>query len=135
MAASLLLPIYADGDGFRPLKETEYRDPWRVVNGVTNYIPRARLGRWRRFAGEVLQVTEGGVRLMGYCEGVSLNVAHNVEFLVAGFPYEKAENEFVSIADNCTAQEAGVFTYTTVLGATRTIRKLEYGRVIRKSSP
>lgn len=45
-------------------------------------------------------------------------------FFVAGFPYQVAENESIN---GYSAKENGVYTYSTTIGGTSTIRKLDYG--------
>jgi hypothetical protein len=91
-------------------------DPLRVVNG-TNMVVTPPV--WQSFHGRVLEVQPGGVRLE--------NSLGN-EFFVADFPYTVAENEWVGIGDqHLYALPAGVYTYPTAIGGSRTIRKMEYG--------
>ncbi|HEX3988699.1 MAG TPA: hypothetical protein VHZ30_04650, partial [Verrucomicrobiae bacterium] len=47
-------------------------------------------------------------------------------FFIEGYPYEAEENQYIQ---TIAAKESGVYTYTTVLGGTSTIRRFVYGRV------
>ena len=99
---------------------------------------------WVNFEGKVLEVQSGGIRIQGAfagepASGVSYgyirldgnDLGNEKEFFVAHFPYDVAEGDW--IGDNrqtktfYMAKEAGTYTYSTVLGGSRTIRKLEYG--------
>lgn len=99
---------------------------------------------WVSFEGKVLEVQSGGIRIQGAyagepASGVSYgyirldgeDLGNEKEFFVAHFPYDVAEGDW--IGDNrrtktfYMAKEDGTYTYSTVLGGSRTIRKLEYG--------
>ncbi len=88
---------------------------------------------WVRFHGRVLEVQSGGVRITGSYAGYGNGdgsggpYLDDREFFVAHFPYAGAENEYLRMDRIYVAREAGTYTYTTVLGGSRTIRKLEYG--------
>jgi len=117
--------------------ETEYErefvphDPWRTHDGETNYIKAVGF----EFCGKVLQVADGGVRITGnygpiftahYYSNIE-DIDNNSEFFVANYPYTIAEDELISESSHLMAYYVGTYTYTTVQGASRTIRKLDYG--------
>lgn len=100
------------------------KDPWRNINGSTNY---AKGAGWVLFKGKILEVQPTGVRIEGWWEVQGI-VRLDVEFFVAGFPYQVVENQIIGpTRQPYSAKESGVYTYPTVTGGTRTIRKLDYG--------
>jgi len=107
------------------------KDPWRVFGGETNYVRKDG----KQFCGKVLQAAVGGVRVMGgYGELFHIRYFNyvedydrNTEFFVANFPYTIAEDEVIPTSSHMMAYYVGTYTYTTVQGASRTIRKLDYG--------
>ena len=50
-----------------------------------------------------------------------------VDFFVANFPCQFAEGETIMPPNFYGAKPAGLYSYTTVLGASRTIHKLDQG--------
>jgi hypothetical protein len=101
------------------------KDPWRKIDGVTNY---AGGPNWVRFYGKVLQVTEEGVRVKGeYRHPSSSYGSRDVTFFVSDFPYVVADGEDLSYRENLVARESGTYTYPTAIGSVATVRKLEYG--------
>jgi len=107
------------------------RDPWRVINGRTNF---AKCG-WQHFDGRILEVQPGGIRVDGSYGEVCASKYGDREFFVANFPYQVAEDERLPSSQNFTAIEAGVYNYTTTTGSSRTIRKLDYGAVCDPPEP
>lgn len=106
-------------------------DAWRAYDGQTNYIRKDGV----EFCGKVLQVQPDGVRVSGdygtiftthYFSRIE-DSDRNQEFFVAHFPYSAAEDELISPENHYMAYYVGTYTYTTVQGASRTIRKLDYG--------
>ncbi len=103
------------------------RHPLRLVNGITNTM---YADGWCRFAGKVLQVDKKGIRVEGtYSRIKNTNdwADFTGEFMVLRFPYEVAEAEEIYWTSCYLAKETSVFQYTTVMGASRTIRALDYG--------
>lgn len=102
-------------------------DPWRKIDGQTNY---AKGEGWVQFAGTILEVQPHGIRVEGWYEKPPLayNFTDNpgTIFFVENYPYQCAEGESLS-AHNLTAKESGVYTYLTAIGGTSTIRKFGYG--------
>ena len=112
------------------------RDPWRAINGETNYIKPIGV----EFCGKVVDVTANGVRISGEFgslfethyltsaevafSGVAVNYS---DFFVANFPFEVVSEQVVSENQHLMAWYVGTYTYTTVNGASRTIKKLDYG--------
>ena len=107
------------------------RDPYRVVDGsVWNLTGIDSQNGWVGFSGKVLEVQPTGVRVEGYYTGYGYGDA---EFFVQDFPYQVAEGETlqddaVSKTFYC-AKKSGTYTYSTAIGGSRTIRKLEYGTI------
>jgi hypothetical protein len=106
-------------------------DPWRTIDGQTNYIKNNGV----EFCGKILEVQPNGVRISGdygelfrtgYFSDIN-NEDRNQEFFVANFPFEAAENELIPESHHWMAYYAGTYTYQTVNGNSRTIRKLDYG--------
>ena len=119
------------------------KDPGRMIDGnvcIQNGVDGKN--GWVSFEGEVLEVQPNGIRLRGSYAGEQesgVNYGndkydrdlHTAEFFVAHYPYDVAEGDWIG-DDTKTrtfhlAKEAGTYTYSTVLGGSRTIRKLEYG--------
>jgi hypothetical protein len=103
------------------------RDPWRIVNGRTNHIT----AHWVRFSGQVLQITRDGIRVHGdysNLDGSQETVLSGAdqEYFVKNFPYELADSESFGSGEVFLALPAGVYSYTTVMGANKTIRSLDY---------
>lgn len=106
------------------------RDPWRAIYGTTNYIKTSGV----EFCGKVLEVQPTGIRIQGNYGTLfqtsyspSLSDDYNTEFFVANFPFEAAENDFIPETHHWMAFYVGTYTYSTVAGGSRTIRKLDYG--------
>lgn len=108
-------------------KPYDPKDPMREINGRifsltwrdTNFV---------RFGGTVRQVVKDGVIIEGAFGG------HYGEFLLVNFPYQVVEDQGIPETDAMTktylcAMPAGTYTYTTVMGASRTISKLDYGEI------
>jgi len=131
----------------KQLFDSEYRnfipkDPWREIEGQTNY---AKGNGWVQFHGKVLEVQPNGIRVEGDCvmpgvgttihpeqgenipTGVGPFTTHVEEFFVNNYPYQCTESENLSLSENLTAREVGVYTYQTAMGGSRTIPKLDYG--------
>ena len=110
------------------------KDPWRILDGKTN-IESESTG-WIRFSGKVTNVHPGGVMLSGYY-GPSFNSVEPTDFFVANFPYSVAEEDRVGPSGNAwyLAKPAGTYTYTTVLGGSRTVHKLDYGEIWTPPTP
>jgi hypothetical protein len=125
-------------------------DLWRQIDGVNYYIPvpgfnyfykahtaaayhlqgnkQVLATGWFLFCGKVLQVHADGIRVQGFCNWTAPPSAMTV--FVVNYPYPVAEDDIITWH---AAREAGNYTYTTVMGSTITLHKLDYGAVI--SSP
>lgn len=100
------------------------KDPWREINGKTNY---AKGDGWVQFEGKVLESQPDGVRIEGWYGMPGSFGSPHMEFFVANFPYKLADGEYLGPLQNLTARESGIHAYRTVLGGSRSLRKLEYG--------
>ena len=110
------------------------KDPYRQIG--TNIYSAASMSK---FYGLVLEVQPNGIRLRGFCGkpgGMGWEYGPNKflkgdgeEFFVEGFPYEIAEGDFLAGDSNYAGWNHGVYTYKTVMGSTRTIHKIIYGKV------
>ena len=108
-------------------------NPWREINGVTNY---AKGDGWKEFYGKVLEVQPTGIRVRGRIYIPSLNlhgvsiadVSDGEEFFIANFPYRVADETILEPSSKYVAKESGLFTYPTVTGGSHTIKKLDYGQ-------
>ena len=108
------------------------KDPWRVIDGVTN---AAKSAGWKVFHGQVRQVEGTTVRVHGYCDSEDSPMgvpsrSDAYDFFVLNFPYQVVEDQKFSVEDGWMAKDAGTETYRTVLGASRTLRALDYGRPV-----
>lgn len=89
---------------------------------------------WVQFEGRVLEVQPGGIRLQGWYTGNYRQADGDwAEFFVTNYPHAAAENELLTVDENqhliLVAKMAGVHSYRTVAGGTRTIRMLDYGQI------
>jgi TPR repeat protein len=97
--------------------------PWRVVDGITQHVAVT----WCVFNGRVLQTSPDGVRVDGayasiYPDGA---VSCGGEFFVKHFPYSLADGD--SLPAYVAGLPEGVYTYTTVMNAERSIHCLDFG--------
>lgn len=130
------------------LPERDFSPPdlWREIDGVTNcirgpgwndfYFPTVHNqfnlnGRksplaphWFACWGRVIEVQPTGIRVSGHSEFYG---AGEKIFFVEGYPYEVEEDQYI---ERIAAKDSGVYTYTTVLGGTSTIRRFVYGRIV-----
>lgn len=110
------------------------RDPDRVLDGVRCFLRGTDVRNgWVQFEGTVIEVQREGIRLRGWYTGNYGSDGQGAEFFLTNFPYAAAENEKITVQDNppqCfVAHVAGVYTYNTVGGSSRTIRMLDYGSI------
>lgn len=106
------------------LRKDLRKDFYRVVNGQTNSL---LADGWCRFYGKILQTTRDGVRIEGYFANLKTGAQVPGEFFVKHFPWKLPDDSLVGYRDRIFAKEVGTFDYTTVLGANRSIRALDYG--------
>ena len=107
------------------------RDPWRVLNGRTNYIKI----NGREFCGKVVDVTSDGIRIEGEFDelfaasyrGDIFKDAKYPDFFVANYPFSVINDQIIKETDHQMAWSVGTYTYSTVNGGSRTIKKLDYG--------
>ena len=102
--------------------------PWRELNGQTNYIKIDGV----EFCGKIMDVSKDGVRIEGdygdLFETQYIPSIHNyTDYYVANFPFEVVDGQIVSENKHLMAWYVGTYTYTTVNGGSRTIKKLNYG--------
>lgn len=115
------------------------RDPFRLVGGVVwKLVGNELTNGWVKFEGKIIQVQKTGVLIHGFFTGYP-SEGDGADFFVENFPYEMAEGENVGFDDKTKtflyAKIAGLQTYTTVMGASRTIRKLDYGAIYVPPTP
>ena len=101
------------------------RDPWRVLDGKIVQPSE----QWDYFLGDVLEVQKSGIRIDGRYTGFDGTPGYTGEFFVANFPYQTAEGDKIDMSSFYLAKPAGVFTYVTTAGGSRTIHKLDYGTI------
>jgi hypothetical protein len=101
------------------------RDPWRVINGITNF---AKGQDWVEFSGKVIEVQHTGVRVRGWYGFPGATHVGTKEFFIRNYPYDVAEEEQVG-GLYFAAQDSTSHTYTTTMGTSRTIHSLDYGIV------
>ncbi len=115
-----------------PSANPKIQDPWRIINGTTNYV----LGTnqvFKLFFGKVLGTHPDGIRIDGaifptverssrYGESV------RTEFFVRGFSRSFVDGEFIGPENGFAAIQSGHHQYNTALGGTRKIVSLDYGR-------
>jgi len=89
---------------------------WRVVNGRKSSLVDPP---WRFVSGKVLE---------SHPEGMRVHISGSETIWLTNFPYAVADNEAISEH----AQEIGLHRYTTVLGATATLRKYDCGTPIEE---
>jgi Sel1 repeat len=98
-------------------------DPWRVLNGKTNY---AKGGDWCQFEGRVVRVFPSGIELQGWFGEPLLYMLPgkitNELFFLTGFPRPVAVGQVLSRTDRLVAIKAG----TTPAG---NLPNLDYGTV------
>ena len=85
---------------------------WRVVGGVTNNLLAPG---WRLIYGKVLETQPDGLRV---------SLEHDETVLLANYGLQVADQTTVA----AYAQETGLHSYLTVLGARATIKKYDCGR-------
>jgi len=103
-----------------PARPPVVADPWRLIEGLPQQVDAS----WVAIAGTVVQVhTKEGIRVTGIIEGVR----QPDDFFLVNLPYTLAEND--SFPPNGWVylfKPAGLYTYSTAVGSTRTIRKYDY---------
>ena len=113
-------------------------DPWRVIDGKTNW---AKAPGWMQFAGKVVEVQPKGIRIHGiYGEPGTVvydpkDYDINKDFFVRGFPYSVAENDFIGSVMHLTGMLNGTYTYPTVTGGSATLHELLYGEPCSAPQP
>lgn len=102
-------------------------NPWRVVGGETNSVVA---DGWVHFYGHVIDVQPKGILVQGFWREVPERAEMALDFFVVGFPYQVADGDLLMGDRYYMAKQVGMYTYVTVLGGSRTVRKLDYGAVI-----
>jgi len=100
------------------------RDPWRAINGVTNYVKTGGV----EFCGRIVEVTPDGVRMDGmsgplFATTYDPAIPNHTSFIVTNLPAALAGAGMIRPEDHFMAWPAG--TCTTAGGAT--IQRLDYG--------
>jgi TPR repeat protein len=109
------------------------RDPWRIYGGDTNFAAGAG---WKKFSGKVIDVQPTGILVDG--EYGDIGPGHddfNGDFFIQDFAYRASDGDILARTANYTAFESETYTYTTVLGAERTVHRLKYGTVCDVPAP
>ncbi|HEX3625690.1 MAG TPA: hypothetical protein VH280_09710 [Verrucomicrobiae bacterium] len=110
-------------------------DPWRVVDGQTNYVKLHGV----EFCGQIMEIMHDGIRIegewgdlgrpyyppLGWQDDDHRKVYN--DYFVTNFPYQVFPGEIFGSDKHLMAWYTGDYTYKTVHGVTRTIRKLDYG--------
>ncbi len=104
------------------------RDPWRAIDGATNYVKKDGV----EFCGKIMDVTKDGVRIEGefgelFGTGYFPGVYDYEDFFVANFPFDVVNDQVIPASQHLMAWRSGTYTYSTVNGGSRTIKKLDYG--------
>ena len=95
-------------------------DPWRLIAGVVVKVD----GTWVAVSGTVAQVHPNeGIRVNGAIEGVY----QDKDFFLVNYPYQVGEGDTLPNDSIYLVKPAGLYTYSTAAGSTRTIRKYDYG--------
>lgn len=102
------------------------RDPWRQFG--SNTVMRTS-ERWTYFYGVVTGVTADGIIIDGNYAGFNGAPGFQGEFLVANYPDQAAVGDRINMTSFYLALLAGTYTYTTAAGGSRTIHKLDYGKL------
>ncbi len=112
------------------------KDPYRTIDGRNFVVPGIDpQNGWVSFQGTIVEVQPSGVRINGSYTGYGMGGIGagfgDAEYFVANFPYSVAENELIGTqpGELFIARTAGTYSYTTVLGGTKTLRKLDYGKI------
>jgi Sel1 repeat len=111
-------------------------DPWRAVDGQTNYVKLDGV----EFCGKIVDVTAQGIRIEGEWGKLgSLYYPANgwaftsvppeyPDYFVTNWPYVAFPGETIPSSKRLMAWTTdGTYTYKTVRGDSRTIRELDYG--------
>jgi hypothetical protein len=110
-------------------------DPWRVINGQTNYVKLNGV----QFCGKIMDVTPHGVLMEGdwgplgtlYFPatglGDTLTQTKFPDYFVTNFPYATFAGQVVPSAERLMAWYAGNCTFKTANGKLQIIRELDYG--------
>jgi len=100
------------------------KDPWRIIDGTTNY---AKGGDWVQFVGQVVQVHPKGVRVKGGY-GSPLLLENSSEFILVNFPYPAADGEEFALNDHWSAMFSGTISFSITTNIAETLRALDYGK-------
>ena len=121
-------------------------DPWREIGGMKYY---AKGSNWVQFVGKILEVQPGkGIRVKGWYGppmtwptvserfketwqregGMVVPVVYD-DFFVANCPLRGVEGDLIFWEQKYSAREDGFYSYNTVGGGSRSLRRLEYGAV------
>jgi hypothetical protein len=122
--------------------------PYREIDGVVSY---AKGAEWVQFVGKVVEVHgEKGIRVQGwYGAPMSWNgesdstlvvksqntdipdafIPMDMEFFVTNFPVRVPQDARIVWSQKFVAKSTGTYTYTTVLGGTRTLTQLDFGTI------
>ena len=93
---------------------------FRTVRGVTNCVYSYSAG-WREISGRVIQTLT---------DGILVRTADAQDCFVKGYPSQTVDDQSLS---DCMAKEDGVYTYTTLMGSSRTVRNFSYGTSVAAS--
>jgi hypothetical protein len=108
------------------------RDPWRIVDGVTNQTSP----QWVNFSGVISQVVPDGLLICGwYGDNDVLDFPDGRDFFLVNFPYQVSADDRIWPQSHYVAKPVGTYTFTTVLGASRTLNKLDYGIISTPPPP
>jgi hypothetical protein len=122
-----------------PQPSIKTRDPQRMVGNMLWQINGESITNgWVRFYGKVAGVQSGGIRVRGSYTGFYAGYEDGADFFVANFPYEVADGDSIGFDDKngqMLAKVAGVYTYATAIGGSRTIKKLDYGEIYTPPAP
>lgn len=107
-------------------------DPWRIIDGKTNW---AKGQNWYQLAGRVVEVQPHGIRVEGVYTDRPGYLTHRLDdysdkkdFFIRDFPYAVAEGDVIGESMNLTGVANGIYSYPTVLGASKSLHEFVYGK-------
>lgn len=123
LAIGISFPIHA-----------QIQDPLRIIDGKKIGVSGKE---WYVFRGTVLQNVHDGLMLSDAEWDNGSGDAGSGSLFIRHFPYQVEDGAFIDcITNRCfCARDSDLYQYTSVLGATRTVHSLEYGKIWNPPPP